>query len=132
MSVVVKDWERLLRRVDETHAHFAGEFGITDTGSVTASDGKKLTVKHEVYRDDDGNKRHRFIVYDKDGAQVAHATLTRKGTQVMSVGVRPEDRRKGIASSLYDHIESRLGVKLTANWATTPDGEALWRNRDKK
>lgn len=42
---------------------------------------------------------------------------------------KPEYKRKGIVSYIYDYIEKDLRIKLKPSKSLTPDGEAFWKNR---
>jgi hypothetical protein len=59
--------------------------------------------------------------YDKEG-KVWHVT---------EVHVKPEYRRQGIASGMYDFMERHYGVKLAPNDSQTEDGRSLWQGRRK-
>lgn len=42
----------------------------------------------------------------------------------------PVYRSKGIASKLYDFIESTLKIELTPEFSLTPDGQKFWNKRN--
>lgn len=48
---------------------------------------------------------------------------------VLAVDVRPELRRRGIASAMYEYAERELGVVIAPSAAQTRDGKAFWRAR---
>jgi hypothetical protein len=62
--------------------------------------------------------------------EIARVNLSDDKSYVTSVTVDPAYRRKGVASALYDHIESELGSKLKPSPThRTPEGNKLWESR---
>jgi GNAT superfamily N-acetyltransferase len=55
----------------------------------------------------------------------------RHPNEVMSMMVYPGHRRNGVASALHEHVERHLGLTIKPTWATTPEGEAFYRHREK-
>lgn len=98
--------------------------------------GERYRLTKEIFKGRRNNDdRVRFIVAQfgaPRGVEVGHAELAYTGDRVMSVGIYPEFRRRGIASVVYDAIEKDLGKPLVKNWATTDDGEAFWQARLRK
>lgn len=86
----------------------------------------KLTVKksfpgygimYEVYL---GKKRIGFADIDKGK------------TEISFVDINTEYRRKGVSTFLYDYIEKDLGRKLKPSEDLIEDGQAFWKNRNKR
>lgn len=86
----------------------------------------KLTVKksfpgygimYEVYL---GKKRIGFADIDKGK------------TEISFVDINTEYRRKGVSTFLYDCIEKDLGRRLKPSEDLIEDGQAFWKNRNKK
>ena len=97
-------------------------------GSITDKTGKKWNIEHTV-KEKDGEHKHVYTIVDPETKQSAgNAETSWDRNRIMSVGVYPEFRRKGLASGLYDHIEGHIG-KLEQNWAVTDDGSAFWKSR---
>jgi GNAT superfamily N-acetyltransferase len=65
------------------------------------------------------------LVAESRGRIVAWAPsgLYESGSGWFSVGVRPEARRRGVGSSIFDHIETRLGDLGADRITTTPNDE---------
>ncbi len=63
-----------------------------------------------------GEEVGRAILGDDDSGQFS----------VSHVHVKPEHRRKGLASAMYAHGEKVAGKKLNPSRAQTEDGQALW------
>jgi len=106
------------------------------SGSASLSDSHGVTweVRHSVRSNKEGQVRHVYAVArpgspagvnDGGGAETSWDR-----PRIMSVMVRPEQRRRGIATALYRHIESHLGVWLEQNVMTTEDGAAFWSSRN--
>lgn len=90
--------------------------------------------EHKVHYDE-ASRTYSISVPGKEdmltrGVTAGGVTMKRDLSGVMSVGVRGEFQRRGLASAMYDHIEKHIGKPLQKNWATTPDGEALWKSRE--
>jgi hypothetical protein len=65
-----------------------------------------------------------------DGVPVARAVLNiRRGCIQDVVVYSVDDRRRGIASALYDAIEEDQRLKLVPNHRRLSDGKAFWRSR---
>ncbi len=66
----------------------------------------------------------------KDGLPIARAALNVRRQCVSDVVVYdPSDRRKGLASALYDHIEREMGFTLVPNRLKLANGKAFWSAR---
>jgi ribosomal protein S18 acetylase RimI-like enzyme len=84
---------------------------------------------HVRHRLDDLNGRHIYTVHHQ-GNKIASAKLSGQGDYVTDVDVKPEFRRKGVASKLYDFIEKHSGKKLNPSpMYQTGEGKAFWKNR---
>ncbi len=82
-------------------------------------------VKHKL----GVNREHHYTIH-KDGNEVGEARLSHTGKHVVDLWVHEKHRRKGLATALYNHIETHLGHKLepSQTWQT-PDGKAFWASR---
>jgi len=72
-----------------------------------------------------------------NGQRVGHVTFSVNGNTMKpcNVEVVSEHRRKGLASAMYAHAESKAwGRKIVPSGMQTPDGQALWagNERDKQ
>jgi hypothetical protein len=89
----------------------------TTYGVTSASIGVNLTAYHVL----------------RDGVPIARAALnTRKGCIQDVVVYSVYDRRRGIATALYDAIEAAHGFRLVPNHMRLADGKAFWRARQGK
>lgn len=72
-----------------------------------------------------------FRAYDSTGKCIALAELPyRHARYVSNVFTDAEHRRRGIASALYDLIESVYGITLRPSHILLADGELFWLARD--
>lgn len=130
-------------KVDNTAALAAirQKFAAGGPGSGRHSEGG-YTIHHTTRTDSEGNTRHKYDIYLKDGklpneqgyyskpaTHVGHAELTRDGKSAMSVGIHPEHQRQGYATALYKHIEEDRGIKLQPNKYQTDEGQEFWKSR---
>lgn len=85
------------------------------------------TVRHDL----GVNNEHQYTVYTGT-KKVGEARLSHTGTHVVDLSINKDHRRKGLATSLYNHIEKELGHKLepSPTWQT-PEGRAFWASRNK-
>jgi GNAT superfamily N-acetyltransferase len=94
------------------------------------SENYKVSVNHANTNSDYVN----IHAHDKDGNKVADSTFKHHGPHLraLDVDVKPEHRRKGIASAMYAHAEEHTGKKLHAtssdSSSRTSEGQALWSN----
>lgn len=100
-------------------------------------EGNEFTIQREDYVDQEGKDRIAYEVRELDKPPgtwvIAGVTMSAiKPKQAMSLFVRPEHRRKGIASAIYSYIEKDLNITMEPNWALTDDGEAFWAARKKQ
>lgn len=66
----------------------------------------------------------------KDEIPIARAALNTRRQCVSDVIVYdPRDRRRGIATALYDHIEREYGFTLVPNRMRLGNGKAFWKAR---
>lgn len=105
-------------------------------GVIKDKHGAEYAVHHAVRRDPGTDEvKHVFTVGAKGGKpgvdSIAGAETGWNKNRIMSVEVRADKRRLGIASALYAHIEKHLGA-LYENAVTTDDGKAFWESRVKK
>lgn len=93
--------------------HIADKFGLVyDLRSAGLGPG--LTVYH----------------VERAGIPVARAVLNlRRGCIQDIVVYSVDDRRRGIATALYDAIERLHGFRLVPNHRRLADGKAFWRAR---
>jgi len=109
---------------------------------------KESKIEDDLYKDKlEGLKdiqgdvyiRHRKDVLDgrsiytvhHQGNKIASAKLSGQDHYVTDVDVKPEFRRKGIASKMYDFIEKHTGKQLKPSpMYQTADGKALWKKRE--
>lgn len=73
-----------------------------------------------------------LMVYhvERDGVPVERAVLnTSRGCIKDVVVYSTDDRRRGIATALYDAIERLHGFRLLPNHMRLADGKAFWRSR---
>lgn len=69
---------------------------------------------------------------EKDGIPIARAALNVRRQTVSDVVVYdPADRRKGIATALYDYIEREMGFTLMPNRMRLANGRDFWKAREK-
>jgi GNAT superfamily N-acetyltransferase len=108
------------------HGSDAHQSGVDQIGRPqTTPLGRGLDVTHSL----GVNSEHIYTV-SKDGQYVGEARLSHTGNYVVDLGVKPEFRNQGIASALYNHIESHLGHKLVPSPVyQTEAGKAFWRGR---
>ena len=84
---------------------------------------------HVRHRLDVLDGRHIYTVHHQ-GNKIASAKLSGQDHYVTDVDVKPEFRRKGVASKLYDFIEKHSGKKLKPSpMYQTGEGKAFWKNR---
>jgi GNAT superfamily N-acetyltransferase len=117
------------------------------SGSLVDKAGKKYTVFHTsraVNVNGVEHHKHTFQVFEAakfnhqnaasgiTTGRVNSTTLHYSGKRVMDTQTEESFRRRGIASKLYDHIESKLGTKLEEHFAQSDDAKALWANRKSK
>lgn len=70
-----------------------------------------------------------IVAMDKSGKYVGHAEILLHNNGYLSpndVEVKPEHRRKGIASALYQYAEQITDLKLKPHSVQSSDGESLW------
>lgn len=78
----------------------------------------------------DSKGQHNIHTYDSSGNKVASAQFVDKEDHLKvapgsTVYVEPQHRRKGIATSIYNHIQSLTGKKVKKSTILTPDGSAF-------
>ena len=82
-----------------------------------------------VYRAE-SNDAHGFLAEDQWVARIAVIQHIRFFWEVMDVEVRPEFRRRGIATGLYDCVDKFCGgLKLDPSGWLTADALAFWSKR---
>jgi GNAT superfamily N-acetyltransferase len=116
-----KNKKNLPRRVNNLQFNPSIKEGIDD---------EELTFHHSI----DTSGRHQYDIYSNNknngyGGHVAGATLRKDKPVISSVMVRPEYRRQGVATKLYNHIEKEHNIKLRPNDALTDDGKKFWGGR---
>lgn len=66
----------------------------------------------------------------RDGLPIARAVLNTRKRCIQDVVVYSvDDRRKSIATALYDAIEAEHHIKLEPNRMRLVDGKAFWKSR---
>lgn len=108
-----------------------GKPGPCPVGEITDKHGEKYQVVFDAPTRTYEILPSASYKFQGRGVTLGGATMKHNGESVMSVGIVPDMRRRGIASGLYQVIEAHIGKKLKENWATTPDGEAFWASRKK-
>lgn len=80
-----------------------------------------------------GKKGMEVFVTNKKGKEIAHARaeVRRSKSTVFDVYVNPEDRRKGLATAMYQYIERHTGTKIQKSGDQTDQGKALWKHGQK-
>ncbi len=76
-----------------------------------------------------------IIVFDQDGTEVANSSYGKfrpRSTMTASIDVRPDKRRQGIASNIYQWIEKLTGETLHPDLPHSPSAKALWASPNRK
>lgn len=100
----------------------------------------KIVINGNTYlnfiEDDDWFLWGYIIVFDNsDETEVANASygkLKETSNMTAAIDVRPDKRRMGIASNIYEWIEKLTGYKLHPESKHSPSAEALWNNPKRK
>lgn len=93
-------------------------------GQIHDKHGQTYDVRHSR----GVNNEHVFTVHHGDD-EVGRARLSHTGEHVVDLGVRERYRRRGVASALYDHIESRVGKLKPSPVYQTQAGHDFWKSR---
>ena len=111
--------------VGSSHELMRSQPGDRIAHAITDKQGESYNVKHSL----GVNSEHIYEV-SKGDKYVGEARLSHTGQYVVDLGVKPEFRHKGIAASLYNHIEKQLGHPLVPSPVyQTEAGQAFWKAR---
>ena len=96
---------------------------------------KDINIKGNSYRlaqvYENGNYNN-FIIEDGDGAEIGRATLSDTGNFLTNIRIDDKHRRIGLASHMYNYIESVTGKSLKPSPVKqSPEAKALWDKRKK-
>ncbi|MFW6242891.1 MAG: hypothetical protein ACOC2W_01920 [bacterium] len=79
---------------------------------------------------------NQILVFDnEDGTEVANASYGKENENdklVVSIDVRPDKRRKKIASNIYEWIEKLTNETIHPDKPHTKDAELFWKNPNRK
>jgi len=97
---------------------------------------KPIEVKGEKFvlsQIKENNNENTFIVEDEKGNEIGRAQLSADGNYVENIRIDEKHRRKGLASSIYNFIEDRKGIKLSPSpIKQSKEAKALWDKRSKR
>jgi len=100
----------------------------------------KIVIGDNTYlnfiSNDDWHIWGKIVVFDNlDGTEIANASYgkqTQASPLKASIDVRNDKRRQGIASNIYQWIETLTGDKLYPDTPHSKSAEALWNNPERK
>lgn len=105
-----------------------GSWAADGKFSIETKTGDKFILVTEAPTD--SFKHVSIVAKTPEGKRAGKFDYTPAKNRFMWSGVEPEFRRKGLATAVYDFVESKSGRKLKPNeGALTEAGEALWTNR---
>lgn len=93
-----------------------------------------ITISHEEIASSHPNKKAIDVfAHDRHGNQIGRATVEHskyshsKHAEVLDVEVKPEHRRKGVATAMYQHAEQVTGRELKPSKDRTESGTKFWQ-----
>jgi GNAT superfamily N-acetyltransferase len=96
---------------------------------------KKYSLKYHAPKGQGAYGLHTVTAHDHQGNVVGELSAEdlNDGTfQANMVEVHPEHRRKGIASAMYNHLQTKTGLKAVPDLeAQTPEGAAIWKQKNR-
>lgn len=101
----------------------------------------KIVINNNTYlnfveNDDDWYLWGYIYVFDnEDGTEIANSSygkIEKNSKMKAAIDVRPDKRRTGIASNIYQWIEKLTGEKLYPDTPHSKSAEALWNNPNRK
>jgi len=95
----------------------------------SGSSGSPYTFDSSVVGVSNGVPSEYNVFARLDGKVVGKASVKVVGKSRLrcaGIGVDEAHRRRGVATGMFRHIESKLGRTLTPGKHQTPDGRALW------
>lgn len=151
-NTTVENLNRLKKIIDagrDFYEQAVGEFSMEKSASgqmtITAKSATQRPPKdleliashdwHECGDEVDEGDWNMLVVYAKlEGKQVGWAEFIIKDGYLLpnNVEVNPEFRRKGIASAMYVFAEQETGLKARPHNIQSPEGHALWNQKDRK
>lgn len=92
---------------------------------------KKLKIiKRRFYEDESGL---RYYIYNNEDDCLGYAEILDGSDYINYIKIRDEkNKRKGVATFVYDYIEKDLRIKLKPSPAQLLPGQEFWKNRLKK
>jgi hypothetical protein len=100
--------------VEAAKSKTSKDFEDVDFEKEYYQDKKKIKIKGEEYefgRLNFKGEENVFII-EKNGSEIGRATLSKNGNYLENIRINEEYRRKGLASKMYNYIESQSNIKL--------------------
>ncbi len=135
-----KDWN--VRRAMTSNANYGGGIKKSENTKNQLKKGARGDWKKEKYvlryhapKGEGAYGLHTVTAHNSNGNVVGELSAEdlNDGTfQANIVEVHPEHRRKGIAGAMYNHMETKTGLRAVPDLeAQTPEGAALWRQKNR-
>lgn len=134
-----KAWSDLTDKYhDEINAKYDAELAKLESKSQPEIDNlyknkKAINIEGDEYElaqlntHGEGN----VFVIEKEGEEIGRATLSKDGNYFENIRIDEKYRRKGLASKMYDYVESRMGIEMQPSpIKQSVSAQKLWEKRN--